>query len=128
MVSPRQGRAGAGKGTSMGKRDALIALYAEELRNRCAMEPEMGLLERVTIGTGPAIYDAEAAVIDPSRPGELEHVESAFLVRKLGLSESPELRDAIEMALEDYDTPGPRYRAVLHYMLTKEFGREHIFA
>ncbi len=30
----------------MGKRDELIAQYADDLRNKCGMEPDMGLLER----------------------------------------------------------------------------------
>ena len=48
----------------MGKRDALIGIYANDLRERCGIEPEMELLRKVTIGTGPAIYDPQAAVVD----------------------------------------------------------------
>ena len=38
----------------MGRRDELIATYAEDLRNKCGMEPDMDLLTKVTIGCGPA--------------------------------------------------------------------------
>ena len=40
----------------MGKRDDLIAKYADDLKNKCGMEPDMALLTKVTIGCGPAIY------------------------------------------------------------------------
>ena len=34
----------------MGKRDDLIAQYADDLRNKCGMTPDMDLLTKVTIG------------------------------------------------------------------------------
>jgi len=42
----------------MGKRDELIAKYADDLRNKIGVEPDMELLKKVTIGCGPAIYNA----------------------------------------------------------------------
>ena len=42
----------------MGKRDDLIAQYADDLKNKCGMSPDMDLLTKVTIGCGPAIADA----------------------------------------------------------------------
>ncbi|MEM7320676.1 MAG: DUF2853 family protein, partial [Pseudomonadota bacterium] len=47
----------------MGKRDDLIAQYADDLRQKCGIEPDMDLLKKVTIGCGPAIYDADAATV-----------------------------------------------------------------
>ncbi len=44
----------------MGKRDELIAKYADDLKNKCNMTPDMDLLTNVTIGCGPAIYNADA--------------------------------------------------------------------
>jgi hypothetical protein len=34
----------------MGKRDELIAKYADELQNKCNMRPDVDLLKKVTIG------------------------------------------------------------------------------
>ena len=39
----------------MGKRDDLIAKYADDLKNKCGMTPDMALLTKVTIGCGTAI-------------------------------------------------------------------------
>jgi hypothetical protein len=40
----------------MGKRDELIEKYADDLKNKCGMQPDMDLLTAVTIGCGPSIY------------------------------------------------------------------------
>ncbi len=37
----------------MGRRDDLIAKYADDLRTKCKVEPDMDLLTKVTIGCGP---------------------------------------------------------------------------
>ncbi|MEX5727942.1 hypothetical protein Ga0609869_001295 [Rhodovulum iodosum] len=112
----------------MGKRDDLIAKYAEDLRNKCGMQPDMSLLEKVTIGCGPAIYDADAATVAATQPGELETVKKNFLMKKLGLSDGPELMQAIDAVIDIYGrSERDKYRAVVYYMLTKHFGKEHIY-
>ena len=108
----------------MSKRDELIARYAEDLRNKCGLEPDMDLLTKVTIGCGPAIYDADAATVAASQPDELETVKNNFLIKKLGLADSPALMDAIQEVLEAYGiSERNKYRAVVYYMLTRHFGK-----
>lgn len=112
----------------MGKRDDLIAKYAEDLKNKCGMEPDMALLTKVTIGCGPAIYNADAATVASSQPAELETVKNNFLIKKLALKDSPELDKAIESVLETYGkSERNKYRAVVYYMLTKHFKKEAIY-
>ncbi len=71
----------------MGKRDDLIAQYADDLKNKCGMTPDMDLLTKVTIGCGPAIYNADASTVAGSQASELETVKENFLIKKLGLKE-----------------------------------------
>ncbi|MCX8954670.1 DUF2853 family protein [Ruegeria sp. NA] len=112
----------------MGKRDELIAKYAEDLKNKCGMNPDMDLLTKVTIGCGPAIYDADAATVAASQESELETVKNNFLIKKLGLSDGPELMAAINKAMETYGmSERNKYRAVVYYMLTKHFGKEAVY-
>ncbi|MGV6803190.1 MAG: DUF2853 family protein [Ruegeria sp.] len=112
----------------MGKRDELIAKYADDLKNKCGMNPDMDLLTKVTIGCGPAIYDADAATVAASQEGELETVKNNFLIKKLGLSDGPELMEAINKAMETYGmSERNKYRAVVYYMLTKHFGKESVY-
>ncbi|WP_282153670.1 DUF2853 family protein [Ruegeria atlantica] len=112
----------------MGKRDDLIAKYAEDLKSKCGMDADMDLLTKVTIGCGPAIYDADASTVAATQEGELETVKNNFLIKKLGLSDGPELMEAINKALETYGmSERNKYRAVVYYMLTKHFGKEAVY-
>ena len=112
----------------MGKRDDLIAQYADDLRNKCGMEPDMDLLRKVTIGCGPSIYDADASTVAGSQKSELETVKKNFLMKKLGLKDSPDLMGAIDSVIETYGkSERNKYRAVVYYMLTKHFGKESIY-
>jgi hypothetical protein len=113
----------------MGKRDDLIAQYAEDLRTKCGLEPDMDLLTKVTIGCGPAIYDADASTVAASQPGEIETVKTNFLMKKLGLADGPDLDDAITKVIDTYGkSERNKYRAVVYYMLVKHFGKESAYA
>ncbi len=112
----------------MGKRDDLIALYAEDLRNKCGVSPDMDLLTKVTIGCGPSIYDADASTVAATQEGELETVRNNFLIKKLGLADGPQLMDAINAVIDTYGrSERNKYRAVVYYMLTKHFGKESVY-
>ena len=112
----------------MGKRDDLIAKYADDLKNKCGMTPDMDLLTKVTIGCGPAIYNADASTVAASQASELETVKNNFLIKKLALSDGPELMDAINKAMDTYGrSERSKYRAVVYYILTKHFGKESIY-
>jgi hypothetical protein len=112
----------------MGKRDDLIALYANDLKTKCGMTPDMDLLTKVTIGCGPAIYNADASTVAATQESELETVKDNFLIKKLGLKESPELMAGINKAIETYGkSERNKYRAVFYYLLTKHFGKESVY-
>ena len=113
----------------MGKRDELIAKYADDLKTKIGVEPDMDLFEKVTIGCGPAIYNADAATVAYSQEAELETVKNNFLIKKLGLADSPELMDGINAVIEQYGkSERNKYRAVVYYLLTKHFGKEAVYA
>ena len=112
----------------MGKRDDLIAQYADDLRSKCGMEPDMDLPTKVTLGCGPAIYNADASTVAATQEGEIETVKNNFLIKKLGLADGPELDDAIDSVMDTYGrSERNKYRAVVYYMLTKHFGKESIY-
>ncbi len=112
----------------MGKRDDLIAVYADDLKNKCGIDPDMDLLTKVTIGCGPSIYDADASTVAATQSGELDTVKENFLMKKLGLADGPELMDAINSVIDTYGrSERNKYRAVVYYMLTKHFGKESVY-
>lgn len=113
----------------MGKREELIAKYADDLKTKCGMTPDMDLLTKVTIGCGPAIYNADSSTVAASSDSELETVKNNFLIKKLGLKDGPELKDAINAVIETYGkSERNKYRAVVYYMLVKHFGKEGAYA
>jgi hypothetical protein len=112
----------------MGKRDDLIAKYADDLKNKCKMTPDMALLTKVVVGCGPAIYSADSETVAASQAQELETVKKNFLIKKLGLKDGPQLMDAINSVIETYGkSERNKYRAVIYYMLTKHFGKEKAY-
>lgn len=113
----------------MGKRDELIAKYADDLRNKCKVTPDMDLLTKVTIGCGPAIYNADSATVAAGQATEIATVKNNFLIKKLGLKDGPQLDDAISSVIETYGkSERNKYRAVVYYMLVKHFGKEKVYA
>ena len=112
----------------MSRRDDLIAKYAEDLKTKCKVTPDMVLLTKVTIGCGPAIYNADSATVAGSDASELETVKKNFLMKKLGLADGPALMEAIKAVIDTYGrSERNKYRAVIYYMLTKHFGKEAIY-
>ena len=112
----------------MGKRDDLIAKYADDLKNKCGMTPDMALLTKVTIGCGLAIYNDDASTVAGTQVSELETVKENYLMKKLGLADSPKLMEGIDSVLETYGkSERNKYRAVVYYMLTKHFGKESVY-
>ena len=113
----------------MSKRDELVAKYAEDLKTKCRMVPDLALLEKVTIGCGPAIYNADAETIAASDPEELARVRQNFLIKKLGLKDDEKLTEALDAAIDIYGrSERNKYRAVVYYMLVKHFGKEAVYA
>lgn len=113
----------------MSKRDDLIAKYAGDLKSKCGMTPDLDLLSKVTIGCGPAIYNADSETVAASDASELETVKKNFLIKKLGLADGPALDEAISAVMETYGkSERNKYRAVVYYMLVKHFGKEAVYA
>ena len=88
----------------------------------------MDLLTKVTLGCGPAIYNADASTVAATQESEIETVKNNFLIKKLGLADGPELYEAIDSVMDTYGrSERNKYRAVVYYMLTKHFGKESIY-
>ena len=112
----------------MSKRDELIAKYAADLKDKVGVTPDMDLLTKVTIGCGPSIYNADASTVSGSDDAELATVKNNFLIKKLGLADSPELDKGIATVIEKYGKSNRnKYRAVVYYLITKHFNKESVY-
>lgn len=113
----------------MSKRDDLIAKYANDLSQKCKISPDLALLTKVTIGCGPAIYSADSETIAASDSAELLRVKTNYLMKKLGLPDSPALMEGVNAVIDIYGkSERNKYRAVVYYMLTKHFSKESVYA
>lgn len=112
----------------MSKRDELIVKYATDIKEKFGQDPDMDLLTKVAVGLGPAIYNLDASKVSGGDEKELETVKNNFLIKKLGLSDSPELMDAITSVIDTYGRSDKnKHRAVIYYQLAKHFGKESIY-
>ena len=110
------------------KKSELIVKYQKDLQEKFNLQPDMELLGKVTDGLGPSIYNRDSSTVSGSDVKELERVKTNFLIKKLGLADSPELMEAIEAVIKQYGTSvRTKYRAVVYYQLTKHFGKEGVY-
>ena len=112
----------------MGKRDDLIEKYAKDLKEKCGLEPDMKLLTNVTIGCGPSIYRKDASTVSATDKKELETVKKNFLIKKLGLKDTPKLDEGIAAVMDIYGrSTRSKYRAVVYYLLVKQFRKASLY-
>ena len=108
----------------MSKLDEKIAFYQNEMKN-LGLDCEKDLLRSVTKGLGPSIYKVDAETVSGSDEKELATVKNNFLINKLGLTDGPELDNAISMVVEKMGRSNrKKYRPIFYYLLVKEFGME----
>lgn len=112
----------------MSKRDELIEKYTADLKEKCGVVADVDFLTKVVVGLGPSIYNADAATVSGSDQTEIDRVKQNFLIKKLGLTDSPELDKAIESVMEQYGKSNrQKYRAVVYYLLAKHFKKESVY-
>lgn len=112
----------------MSAREDLITKYAADLKEKCGVTPNMDLLTKVTIGCGPSIYNADSSTVAGSQQSELATVKNNFLIKKLGLTDSPALDEGINAILEKYGKSNKnKYRVVVYYLLTLHFKKESVY-
>ena len=86
------------------------------------------LVTAVFKGLGPAVHNLDASLVSCSDQAELDRVRKNFLIKKLGLSNGPELDAAIQEVCETMKGDRRKSRVTFYYLLTKKFGKESIYA
>jgi hypothetical protein len=110
------------------RRDDLIEKYAADIKGKFGQTPDMDFLKKVTIGLGPAIYNMDSSKVSGSDEAELETVRKNFLLKKLGLTDGPQLMEAIKSVIDKYGkSERNKHRAVVYYILAKHFKKESVY-
>jgi hypothetical protein len=86
------------------------------------------LLEKVTKGCGPSIYNNDSATVAATDKSEVDTVKNNFLIKKLGLSANDDLDGAIAKVVTIFGSSNRnKYRAMFYYMLTVHFKKESVY-
>lgn len=113
----------------MSKRDDLIEKYTKQMTEKVGVtKVDAALLAAVTKACGPSIYNKDSSQIAASDKDELERVKKNFLIKKLGLKDTPKLDEGIQAVIATYGkSTRPKYRAVFYYFLVKQFRKSAMF-
>ena len=112
----------------MSKLQEKIDLYTEEV-NKLGLKIDTDLLANVAKGLGPSIYKTDSEKVSSSDSKELETVKKNFLIKKMGLEDSPKLDEAIAKTIEILGSSNRnKYRALFYTILVQELGLESNYA
>lgn len=111
----------------MSKFDEAVAKYIDEAKKlNLALSDEF--IRKVAKGLGPSIYNADASTVAGSDPSELATVKNNFLIKKLGLADTPALDEAIDAVMEQMGRSNRnKHRALVYALLAKKFNKESVY-
>ena len=111
----------------MSKFDEALETYKAEIK-KIGVTIDDALLTGVTKALGPVIYNADSSLVSSSDQEELNRVKNNFLIKKLGLSDSPDLDAAIKEVVEKFGSSNRnKHRAIFYSLLAQKFGKESVF-
>ena len=112
----------------MGALNDKIAKYIEE-NKKLGLGLSDDLINKVTSGLGPSIYNKDAETVSCSDSTELGRLKKNYLMKKLGFDDSPKLDDAIKEVCEKMGSSNRnKYRALFYALLAKKFNKESIYS
>ena len=113
----------------MSKFDQAISQYKKSFEEKLGRSDyDEALLTAIAKSLGPSIYNKDAAKVACSDKTEREKIKKSFLIKKLGLSDGPELDEAIENICQAFGSSNRnKYRVVFYYLLVEKFGKESLY-
>ncbi len=111
----------------MSKFDELVEKYVADSKS-LKLGLSEDLIRKVAKGLGPSIYNNDACKVSGSDPKELETVKKNYLIKKLGLKDSPDLDKAVSAAVEKMGSSNRnKHRALVYALLCKKFKKESVY-
>ncbi len=106
----------------MSKLDDLLVKYKADLEG-VGEKVDDDFLRVVAKACGPSIYRTDSALVAMSDKKEVETVKKNFLIKKLGLADTPKLDEGLAAVKAKY-TKRQKQRAVVYYLLAKHFKKK----
>lgn len=111
----------------MSKLDDAIVKFEANL-GKLGVKVDSVVLRGVAKSLGPSLYKNDAAKVAASDKKELETIKKNFLIKKLGLKDTPKLDAGISAVIEKVGKSNPnKQRAVFYYLLVKHFKKSGLF-
>lgn len=104
--------------------------YKDDYSNKMNLtDLDEALLEKVAKGLGPSIYNADSSMVSCSDQSEKDRVKANFLLKKMELTDGPELDAAVTAVCEAMGSSNrSKHRAIFYYLLVKQLGLEAKYA
>ncbi len=111
----------------MSKFQENLDLYQGEMK-KLGISYDLDFFTAVTKGLGPSIYNKDASKVSCSDQSELDRVKANFLIKKLGLTDGPELDAAIKEVCETFGSSNRnKFRAIFYYLLAVKFNKQSVY-
>jgi len=112
----------------MATKEEKLVLY-KEVNKKLNLGLSDDLIEKVTTGLGPVIYNAGTELVSCSDKNELETVKKNFLSKKIQVpNDDDKYNAAIKKVCEKMGSSNRnKYRVLFYALLTVEFGKESIY-
>ncbi|MEO0041342.1 MAG: hypothetical protein RL329_790 [Bacteroidota bacterium] len=113
----------------MSKLDDVIAKYADTVTIKLGItDIDHELLVAVTKSLGPLIYLDDPSRVSCTDQDEKDRVRNNFLIKKLGLPESPDLDAGIDRVCQKMGSANrDKWRAVFYYLLVQHFEKRDFY-
>ncbi len=112
----------------MSKFQECLETFDKEFK-KLGMKYDAALLAKVAKACGPALYNKDSSKVAATDKKELERIKSNFLIKKLGLKDTPKLDEGIQTVVEQIGKSNRnKYRAMFYYLLVKKFRKSALFA
>lgn len=111
----------------MSKLDDLVQTYMKESEKH-GFGLKEDYVRAVAKGCGPAIYKADSAKVSCSDKKELETVKKNFLIKKLGMKDTPKLDEALSDVCKQMGSSNRnKYRAIFYALLAKRVRKASVY-
>jgi len=114
----------------MGKFDELMETFVADMKKKSigGAKIDEKVLRGAAKSCGPSLYRKDSATVACSDKGEMERIRKNFLIKKLGLKDTPKLDEALKEVCKDMGSSNRnKHRAVFYYLLIKKFKKSAMF-
>lgn len=111
----------------MSKFQECLETFDKEFK-KMGMKYDAKLLTAVAKACGPSLYNRDSSKVAATDKKELARIKKNFLIKKLGLKDTPKLDEGIQDVIDQIGRSNRnKYRAMFYYLLTKRFRKSGVF-